>query len=367
MVRTYKYKLYNTNRNKHLHRLINISGCIYNHCIALHKRYYRLYGKSLNKYQLQKHITKLKKSSRYSFWNNLGSQAIQNITERIDGGYKKFFKKQGGLPSFKKVKKYKSFTLKGRVGYKINYNQIIINKHNYKFWLSRPINGEIKTLTVKRDSLGDLYICISLEMEEEQKNITTGKSVGVDFGLKKFLQLSDNTYMESPLFHLKNLSKIKLLNRNLSRKKKGSNNRKMAKRRLAKIHIKVANQRKDYFYKLSNVLADKYDNLIIEDLNMKAMQRLWGRKVSDLGFSEFVNILSYKMDVYKIDRYYPSSKTCSSCGTIKNDINKNLSSLKDRQFNCDCGFEIDRDLNASINIYRAGASALGLGDVRPTL
>ena len=80
---------------------------------------------------------------------------------------KSSLKKQGGLPSFKKVKKYKSFTLKGRVGYKIEDNKIIINKHNYKFWLSRPINGEIKTLTVKRDSLGDLYICISLEMEEE--------------------------------------------------------------------------------------------------------------------------------------------------------------------------------------------------------
>ena len=125
---------------------------------------------------------------------------------------------------------------------------MIISKHNDKFWLSRPINGKIKTLTVKRDSLGDLYMCVSLEMGEEQIGITTGKSVGVYFGLKKFLQLSDNTDIESPLFHLKNLFKIKLLNRNLSKKKKGSHNRKIAKRRLAKLHIKVANQRKYYFH-----------------------------------------------------------------------------------------------------------------------
>lgn len=367
MLKTYKYKLYDSKKNKHLHKLINISGCIYNHCIALHKRYYRLYKKSLNKYQLQKHLTKLKKLDRYNFWNNLGSQAIQNITERIAEGYNKFFKKKGGLPGFKKVRKYKSFTLKGRVGYKLKDNQIIINKLSYKFWLSRAIDGEIKTVTVKRDSLGDLYICVSIELAQEQENITTGKSVGIDFGLKKFLQLSDNTEVKSPLFHLKNLSKIKALNRNLSKKRKGSNNRKIAKKKLAKLHMQVANQRKDYFHKLSNALASKYDNLIIEDLNMKSMQRLWGRKVSDLGFAEFVNILSYKTNVYKIDRHYPSSKTCSSCNKVNHDINTNLSSLSDRLFSCDCGFEIDRDLNASINIYRVGASALGLGEVRPTV
>ena len=367
MVRTYKYKLYNTKKNKHLHRLINISGCIYNKCIALHKRYYRLYGKSLNKFQLQKHLTKLKKLERYQFWNHLGSQAIQNITERIDEGYKKFFKKQGGIPSFKKVKKYKSFTLKGLVGYKLEGNHIVINKRNYKFWLSRPIDGKIKTFTVKRDTLGDLYICISLEVEQAQNNTTTGNSVGIDFGLRKFLQLSDNTEIESPLFHLKHLSKIKALNRNLSKKKKGSNNRKMAKQRLAKLHIKVSNLRKDYFHKLSNDLADRYDNLIIEDLNIKAMQRLWGRKVSDLAFSEFLNILSYKTNVHKIDRFYPSSKTCSSCDKVNEEINNDLSRLNDRLFICDCGFEMDRDLNASINIYRVGASTLGLGDVRPAM
>ena len=114
-MKTYCFKLYNANRNRKLHKQINIAGCIYNHCIALHKRYYRLYGKSLSAYSLKTHLTKLKKLERYAFWNTLGSQAIQDIAERIDKGYKLFFRNlkhkiHTAPPSFRKVKKYHSFT-----------------------------------------------------------------------------------------------------------------------------------------------------------------------------------------------------------------------------------------------------------------
>jgi putative transposase len=156
-------------------------------------------------------------------------------------------------------------------------------------------------------------------------------------------------------------------------KKKGSNNRKLAKKQLAtqseqaelvrKLHIKIANQRKDYFHKLTNDLANNYDTIFIEDLNMKAMQRVWGRKISDLAFSEFVNILNYKTNVVKIDRFYPSSKTCSCCGTV----NEDMKNLKNRIFKCNsCNLEIDRDLNASINIHRVGASTLAGEVIRAT-
>ena len=131
MIRTYKYKLYQTKRTKHIHNTINISGIIYNHCIALHKRYYKLYDKHLNKFQLQKHLTKLKKKDKYAFWKKVPSQSIQDITVRIDNAYKKFFdyakgktKLRTSPPSFKAVKKYKSFTLKGKVGYKLENNVI---------------------------------------------------------------------------------------------------------------------------------------------------------------------------------------------------------------------------------------------------
>ena len=369
MIRTYKYKLYKTKKDKHIHNVINISGIIYNHCIALHKRYYKLYGKHLNKFQLQKHLTKLKKIDKYAFWKKVPSQSIQDITVRIDKAYKKFFdyakgktKLRTSPPSFKAVKKYKSFTLKGKVGYKLENNVISLNGYKYKFWLSRPIDGTIKTIIVKRDNIGDFYICITLEKEDLKYNVATGKSVGIDFGLKTFLTLSDKTEIEAPLYHLKNLTKQKRLNRNLSKKKKGSNSRKRAKLELAKLHIKTANQRRDYFHKLSNDLAKQYNNIFIEDLNMKAMQMMWGRKISDLAFSEFVNILEYKANVTKIDRFFPSSKTCSNCGTVKKDLD-----LKDRTYICDiCNFEIDRDLNASINIKRVGTSTLAGEAVRAT-
>ena len=132
MILTYKYKLYRTKRLKHLHQIVNIAGIIYNHCIALHKRYYKLYGKSLNKYQLQKHLTKLKKLPKYAYWKQVPSQAIQDITDRIDRAYRLFFKnqKQGiksSPPSFKKVKKYKSFTLK-QVNHPKNQDNIFKKK-----------------------------------------------------------------------------------------------------------------------------------------------------------------------------------------------------------------------------------------------
>jgi len=367
VIRTYKYKLYHTKRLKHLHQIVDIAGIIYNHCIALHKRYYKLYGKHLNKYQLQKHITKLKKLPKYEYWRKVPSQAIQDITDRTDKAYKLFFKnqKQGiksSPPSFKKVKKYKSFTLK-QAGYKIDGNVIYLNGYKYKFWLSRPIIGKIKTITVKRDNIGDFYICISLEQEEIAKDTTSGKIVGIDFGLKTFLSLSDATQIEAPRYYLAYLKKLKKLQRGLSKKQKNSNNYKKAKRRLAKLHIKVANTRRDYFHKLANQIAKSYEFVVIEDLNIKAMQKLWGKKISDYAFSEFVNILEYKTNLIKIDRFYPSSKTCSKCGYVLDELD-----LKTREWQCPkCKTLHNRDINAAINICRVGASTLGTGEVRPAI
>ena len=370
MIKTYKFKLYKTKRLKRLHRLINISADIYNHSIAIHKRYYRLYHKSLNKFVLQKHITKLKKISRYNYWNELGSQAVQEITERIDNGYKKFFRRENKRPpTFRKKSKYKSFALKGLVGYKINGNILTINKKHFKLWLSRKIDGDIKTLTVKRDALGDFYILITLDDYFNPIRAASGKSVGMDFGLKTFLTMYDGSVMnkkESPLYFLQSLTMLRLLNKQLSKKKKGSNNRKQAKRGLARLHRKIANQRLDFFFKLAANLSG-FDNIFIEDLNLKAMQRLWGRKVSDVAYNDFINILTYKANVVKIDRFYPSSKTCSKCGHIKDDMN-----LSNRLWTCPvCGTVHDRDENAAKNIYaeglRVGTSTLGVGSIRRTL
>jgi len=323
-----------------------------------------MYGKSLNKYELQKHLTKLKKLPKYSYWKKVPSQAIQDITDRIDKAYKLFFRNQkhkikSAPPTFQKVKKYRSYTLK-QAGYKIENNVISLNGYKFKFWLSRPIDGKIKTITIKRDNIGDYYICISLEKEYHKVSATSGKIVGIDFGLKTFLVLSDKTIIKAPLYYLKHLKNLKSYQKKLSKKIKGSNHYKQAKRTLAKLYHKVVNSRKDFFHKLANALGKKYQYIVIEDLNIKAMQRLWGRKISDIAFSEFVNILKYKTNLIKIDRYYPSSKTCSNCGYIYKELE-----LKDREWTCPaCKTYHDRDLNASINICRVGASTLGIDDVR---
>ena len=371
-MKTYKFKLYQHKRNRYLERQIDLAGVIYNHCIALHKRYYRLYGKSLNVYALMKHLTKLKKLPKYSDWNSLGSQAIQDIAQRIDKGYKLFFRnRERGIksspPSFKKVKKYKSFTLK-QAGYKLySDNRIKIGDRIYKYHKSREIEGKVKTVTVKRDSLGDLYIYVVCETSNNEILPRTGKSVGYDFGLKMFLTASDGKHIVSPEFFKQSQKQIAKLNRELSKKQKGSNHYKQAKRRLAKAHKRLADKRRDFHFKLALNLAGEYATICIEDLNIKAMQKLWGRKISDLSHSSFVNILKYQCSktgstVIEIPRFYPSSKTCSACEFVYEEL-----TLGDRKWTCpNCGILHDRDLNAAINIHRVGASTLGVETVRPT-
>jgi putative transposase len=370
-VKTYCFKLYQSKRNKKLHRSINIAGSIYNHLIALHKRYYRLYGKSLNANKLMKHITKLKKKKRFAYWNLLGSQAIQDIAQRIDRAYKLFFEnsKRGirsAPPSFKKVRRYKSFTLKQAGFWLLDSNRIVIMGREYRYFKSREIEGKIKTLTVKRDSLGDIYLYLACETEESPVEPRSGKSVGLDFGLQTFLKASDGEDVISPLFFRQGMKEIRHLNRSLSRKKKGSHNRQRARIELARAHRRIANRRKDYHFKMSKDLAGKYSLICVEDLNLKAMQRLWGRKISDLGHGQFVNILKYQCaktgaTVIEIPRFYPSSKTCSDCGHVLDDL-----PLSVREWTCpECGSVHDRDLNAARNILRVGASNPWGEGVRP--
>jgi putative transposase len=351
-----------------LHDRIDVAAKIWNHCINLHKQYDRFTGKHLEKAKLQKHITKLKKRPKYAYWNQLGSQSIQDVTDRIERGYQRFFKKLNKRPPrFRKIKKHKSFTLK-QAGYKLfEDNRIQINSTTYKYFKSREIEGTVKTVTVKRDSLGDIYIFIVCDVPQPPQVITrAGKMVGYDFGLSTYLKASDGNDIESPLFFEQNSAVIKKLNRELSRKVKGSNHRKQARLNLARAHKKTANQRKDFQFKLAYELCGEYALICIEDLNIKAMQRLWGKKISDLSHSNFVKILKYAAsrtgtEVIKISRWYPSSKTCSTCGHVLDEL-----PLKIREWQClVCKTKHDRDFNAAINILREGASSFGLDTVRP--
>lgn len=371
-MKAYKFKIYESSRNRHLKRVVNASGVIYNHCIALHKRFYRLFGKHLNCAKLQKHIAKLRK--RNPFWMTVGSQAVQNICQRIDKAYQLFFKhhKRGVRPpSFKKVRKYSSFTLK-QAGYKfLGGNRVKIGQRVYQYWNSRDIQGNIKTVTIKRSKLGEMWLIVVTDWTDEKEpisNIKPGKIAGFDFGLKTFLTSSDGEAIQSPQFLKRDLAALKKANRALSRKVKGSANWHRARLHLARVHERIANRRNDWFWKLAHKLTDKYDALFFETLNIKAMQRLWGRKVSDLAFATFLQILKV-VAVKKgklvacIDRWYPSSKTCSNCGHVHKSLE-----LSERWWRCpSCQSQNDRDENAAVNIKREGMSSHQLGDVRQLL
>ena len=370
-MKTYKFKLYRQKKNKYLHQQIDIAGLIYNHCIALHRRYYKLTGKSLNAYQMMSHLAKLKKLPKYKHWNLVGSQAIQDVVQRIDKGYKLFFgnlkrKVRTSPPSFKKVKRYSSFTLK-QAGWKLlDKNRIRIQGTVYKFSKSRDIPADIKTVTVKRDSLDNLFLYFVVDEPISQANqATTGNSAGFDFGLKTFLTASNGKTIESPLYYREAMAELKLAQQNLARKVKFSGGWKKTRMVVTRIYQRVVNKRRDWFFKVSHFLTDQFDHLFFEDLNMKGMQALWGRKISDLARSEFMNILGYVAQtkgklVHLVNRFYPSSKTCHDCGHVYKELK-----LSEREWSCQgCGSIQDRDLNAALNIHREGASSLRLGDVR---
>lgn len=371
-MKTFKFKLYTNEKNKHLHQQIDIAGIIWNHCIALQRRYYKLTGKYINVYAMQKHIAKLKNLSKYEFWNLVGSQAIQDICQRIDRSYQLFFKFLKGeikqrfnRPRFQKVKRYSSFTLK-QAGWKlIGSNKLRIGKYIYKFSKSREILGTVKTVTVKRTPLGELFVYFCVDTVEEIPDRLSNIIVGADFGLKTFLMLSNGEEIKSAEFFKTNLSEIRRANRELSSKVEDSHNRRKANDHLNRLHERIANQRRNWFYELAHDLTDRFDVIVLETLNIKGMKRLWGRKVSDIAFAEFRDILQWVAKgkdklVHFIDRWYPSSKTCSCCGHIKHDL-----TLNDRRWRCsNCNTVVDRDVNAALNIEREGASSLKLADVK---
>ena len=365
-MKTYKFKLYENRRNRYLKRSINASASIYNHCIALHKRYYSIFKKHLNKYQLMKHIAKLRKKNYY--WQLVGSQAVQNICERIQKAYELFFKfyKSGVRPpSFCKSKKYKSFTLK-QAGYKfLSSNRIKIGKILYKFHLSREFQGKVKTVTIKRSAVGEIYLIVVTDFKDEPIEVVTGNSAGFDFGLKTFLTDSNGNKYKSPLFMLKASKLIRAASKKLSSKKLGSKNWHQARIELAKLHEHIANQRRDYFWKLAHQLCDTYDYLFFEDLSLKGMVKLWGRKVHDLAFATFLDILKLVAQkkgklVGFVDRWYSSTKTCNNCSHVHKGLG-----LEDRRWRCSgCLSLNDRDWNAAKNLNELGRSSHGLGDVR---
>jgi putative transposase len=318
-----------------------------------------MWGKHLNCARLQKHIAKLRK--RNPFWQLVGSQAVQDICQRIEKAYQLFFKhhKKGVRPpGFKKVKKYKSFTLK-QAGYKfLGGNRVKIGNRVYQYWNSREIEGTVKTLTIKRTPLGELFMVIVVDgYSTPEITFETSKIAGFDFGLKSFLTCSEGFKVENPEFMKTSLNIIRRASKQHSKKLKGSANRERARIHLVRQHEKISNRRRDWFWKLAHELTNKFDVLCFETLNLKGMQRLWGRKVNDLALGDFLQILEWVAKkkgnlVTFIDPWYPSTKTCSCCGHVLDELD-----LSVRRWRCPSCHQVnDRDENAALNIIAIARS-----------
>lgn len=372
--RMYKFRLYrNDKKDRTLRNRIFVASLIWNHFIALQRRYYRLTGQYISLAVMSAHVLKLRRSKRFARWQTLHSQACQDVCKRVDDGYQRFFKQLAKRrPKFRKAKKYRSFTFP-QSGYQLpilNQNQPLpngkwrrargtvgIGGQSYHFVQHRPIHGHIKTLTVKRDAVGRLWLvfCVVEELQVVSE-ASTGQSGGFDFGLKTFLVNDEGRAYSSPEFFRQDLKKVRTLNKAKAHKVEGSKGYKRARRALALQQGHIADKRRDFHFKLAHRLCDEYGVLYFEDLNLAGMKALWGRKVSDLGFGRFLAILKWVAfkrgkTVIQINRFERTTQKCSSCGR-----NHNLT-LRDRVLHCECGLIIDRDHNAAINIKCAGASA----------
>lgn len=353
---SYKYNIYKSKNTKYLDKMLRECAFVWNHALNLQKRYYRMFGKYIPLGKLKTYFAKRIRRTL------LHSQTVQEILERLDSSYKRFFKKLCKRPpKFKKAEKFNSFVFK-QGGFTLNGNVFTINKINkrFKFSHSRIYNGNVKQIRVLRETCNRYSIVIVTDSKSNKtyEKSRNGASVGIDFGLKTYMTLSDGKSIQSPLFFNRYQKKVKKCNRNLSRAKKGSNNRKRRLFELQQTNRKIKNLRNDFQWKLAHQLCKQYDFIFLETLNIEAMKHLWGKKISDLSHSSFIEKLmyvatKYGVTIHQIDKWFPSSKTCE-CGYVYKSL-----SLPERTWVCPkCGSVNDRDLLASKNILRKGISEL---------
>ena len=333
----------------------------------------------MNFYEMAREFTKLRNAHPDIFarWRDFDSWAAREILKRLHRAYERFFtyckqRRKGGNPrkvrppKFKSWRKPYSFTMSPS-GYKLDEDKVRILGRNYRFNLSRPILGNVKTVTVKFDALGDAYLTVVTDAVASEATSKTGKAAGFDFGIQTLFTSSEGTKHESPECYKRGSKQIAQANRAHAKKQRGSNNRERARKHLARTHRKIARQREDHHWKLAKHLVLTHDVLVFETLSFEGMKRLWGRKVSDIAPYAFHLKLKHQAkkhgkQVVYIDRWEPTSKTCSVCGQLNALI---AIDLKTRRWQCQgCKRTHDRDVNAAINILRVGTSTLEVGDVR---
>ncbi|WP_231039983.1 transposase [Pectinatus cerevisiiphilus] len=360
MNKAYRYRLYPTTEQKIM--FAKTFGCarfIYNKMLGDRLDHYKGTGKKLNN-------TPAQYKSEFPWLKEVDSLALANAQLNLNKAYNNFWtnRKHFGKPRFKSKKTgYFSYSTNNQKdSVRLEGNTVKLPKIGWvKLCLHRPLmeNSTIKTVTIRKTPSGKFYISILVEYEKQILPIIPKKFLGLDFAMHGLYVASDEDDADYPNFLRKAEKRLAKAQRWLSKRQKGSHNRDKQRLRVAILHEKIANQRRDFLHKKARYLADRYDAIGIEDIRVKAMAKhkkggkfSFGKSVADNGWNKFVNILEYKLtwqgkQLIKIDKWYPSSQLCHVCG-YQNNETKDLSI---RKWDCpNCGSHHNRDKNAAINI-----------------
>lgn len=360
--RAFRYRIYPNTEQQHLLAVqFGHARFVYNWGLRTRKEHYTEHGKGLSYYDTTELLKDLKRDPEHAWLKDADSQVLQQKLKDLDRAYKNFFEKRAKYPRFKSKRDTQSIRYPQR--FQFSDSRIYLPKVGWvKAVFHRIMEGTPKNVTVSKTKSGEYYVSVQCEMEAELPASNDLPAVGVDLGLKHFAILSTGEKIEHPQHLRKSERKLKRLQRQLSRKRKGSQNRDKARIRLARQHETVARQRQDFLQKLSTRLVTEHGLVKLEDLNVKGMVRnhSLAKSISDSGWGAFGRLCEEKAPwhgsaVARIGRFYPSSKTCHVCGVVNEELK-----LEDRFWTCEgCGTEHDRDLNAAnviLNAPTAGAA-----------
>jgi putative transposase len=371
--RAYLYRFYPTPQQAH--NLACTFGCtrfVYNWALKRRKSAYSQDGKKLSHKNLSAALTALKKEEGKAWLKKVSSVPLQQALRHLDAAYTNFFEGRADYPTFKKKHSMQSATYTDNA-FTWKHGMLTLAKQQEPLnivW-SRPLpdGAEPSSVIVSKDKIGRYFV--SILVEEEIKPLPcTHKTVGIDLGLKSFLITSDGQTIANPKYYARDEKKLAKAQRRHAKKKKGSKNREKARKKVARLHARIADTRRNFQQQTSTRLIYENQVICLETLAVKNMLKnhCLAKAISDVGWSEFFRQLAYKARWYRrtivrVDRFYPSSKTCSACGVVLEEL-----SLDIREWTCAaCGTWHDRDINAAKNIVTAGLAALNAcgGDVRP--
>ncbi|MDA3781133.1 MAG: IS200/IS605 family element RNA-guided endonuclease TnpB, partial [Bacteroidales bacterium] len=359
--KSYKFKIYPTKEQESLlSKHFGHCRFVFNRFLNERKEKYLNEKTSLNYYDNARTLTDLKKEEDFDWLKEVNSQSLQASIRNLDIAYKNFFNKQNKFPRFKSKYDRQSFKVPQNV--LVENGKLVIPKfkEGIKLNLHRQLEGNPLFATISKSTTGKYYVSITCEIEYTPFD-KTSKSVGVDTGIKELAILSDGNSYENIKSLKTKLKKLKYEQRQLSKKVKGSQSRNKQKIKLALVHEQITNIRKDYLHKVSTEIVKNHDIISVEDLAVKNIMKnhCLAQAMSDVSLGTFYTMLEYKANwndrsFVKIDRFFPSSKTCSSCGWIKQDL-----TLAIREWACEsCGEHHNRDVNAAKNILKQGINIL---------